>query len=95
MPTERASMRRLHEQRAARGRSRSGYVEAVGAGSGEKMKIKDITGRRFGRLTVIKVGKQEGYEVYWQCACDCGNVKLVRTSNIKKTKSCGCLKRKD
>jgi len=56
------------------------------------MKIKDITGRRFGRLTVIKVGKQEGYEVYWQCVCDCGNVKLVRTSNIKKTKSCGCLK---
>lgn len=50
----------------------------------------DLTGQKFGRLTVIKyVGKSN-----WLCKCDCGNEKIVSTTHLKNdTKSCGCLKK--
>lgn len=56
------------------------------------MKIVDITGQRFGRLTAIsKVGSSRGNSL-WLCKCDCGNEKVVRLPNLKNgTKSCGCL----
>lgn len=50
---------------------------------------KDKTGKRFGRLTVVKwVGSGN-----WLCKCDCGNEKIVLTSSLMSggTKSCGCL----
>lgn len=56
------------------------------------MKTDDITGRRFGRLTVIRyVGGSK-----WECVCDCGNTKSVDGFRLKsgKTQSCGC-KRKE
>lgn len=52
-------------------------------------KTEDLTGQRFGRLTAIKyAGKR-----YWECRCDCGNTKLVKSNNLKSggTLSCGCL----
>ena len=45
--------------------------------------FKDLTGMKFGRLSVVGVsrkvrsGKRERY--YWNCQCDCGNAKEVRT----------------
>ena len=59
------------------------------------MKRIDLTGQKFGRLTVIKlVGKYKNGDKVWKCKCDCGNIKNVSSSNLKgKTKSCGCLKR--
>lgn len=55
---------------------------------------KDLTGHRFGRLTVMKdvgVVKQRYYS--WECLCDCGNIVIVNGSNLRRgfTKSCGCL----
>lgn len=50
--------------------------------------FKDLTGQKFGRLTVVKyLGSS-----YWECRCDCGNVTKVFTGNLKQgtTKSCGC-----
>ena len=58
----------------------------------------DLTGQRFGRLTVVKrvenhifpSGKQKSQ---WLCKCDCGNEVIVIGSNLTKengTKSCGC-----
>lgn len=59
--------------------------------------IKDLTGQKFGRLTVIKRDEQKTDRVYWLCQCDCGNPNLVsiRSSNLTSgdTKSCGCLKK--
>lgn len=60
------------------------------------MSIKDISGLRRGRLTVIKyVGKNKYGKSLWECKCDCGNTKvIVRDSLIKEkggTRSCGCL----
>ena len=65
-------------------------------------KLKDMTGQRFGRLTVIERDysrnyKNEHRDVYWLCKCDCGNIKSIRTQNLKSgnTQSCGCLMAKD
>lgn len=54
----------------------------------------DLTGQRFGRLIAIeKTDKRKNSQVVWKCVCDCGNVCLVKLSNLTRghTKSCGCL----
>lgn len=57
----------------------------------------DITGMRFGRLTVLGRSKgefREGTSV-WDVKCDCGNVFRCYRSNLVNgnTRSCGCLKK--
>lgn len=57
-------------------------------------KLIDITGQRFGRLTVIrKAGHAADRTTLWECKCDCGNTTIVRRGNIiyGRTLSCGCL----
>lgn len=63
-------------------------------------RIKDLTGQRFGRLTVrhsaadsfTSTGRRL---VAWTAVCDCGAVKTVRAQALScgDTKSCGCLDR--
>ena len=57
--------------------------------------FKDLTGERFGRLTVVRRAENTKHGgAQWLCQCDCGNVKVVRTSALHgNTKSCGCLYR--
>lgn len=62
------------------------------------MNIHDLTGRRFGRLTVIQQTDQRGPDggIIYECLCDCGNKclvwgnKLTRKGHSAK-RSCGCL----
>lgn len=62
------------------------------------IKVKrDLTGKRFGRLTVIKqvedhVQKSGRHESQWLCKCDCGNETMVTGSHLvwNDTESCGC-----
>lgn len=63
----------------------------------EKGLIDDLTGQRFGFLTVISKNPNRGSNraVYWDCICDCGNRVTVQSSNLKRkdssrTISCGC-----
>lgn len=59
-------------------------------------KLKDYSGEKFGRLTVIKRVENNKYnQVRWLCKCDCGNEKIVLANNLRngETKSCGCLKK--
>ena len=55
--------------------------------------IKDLTGQKFGRLTVVKQNGHKGKKVAWLCRCDCGNYTTVTGSELKTggTKSCGCI----
>lgn len=57
--------------------------------------MKDLIGKRYGRLIVIKkTGKKaHGKENVYLCKCDCGNTVEVRSGLLsqEKTKSCGCL----
>lgn len=53
----------------------------------------DLKGKRFGRLTAIKLGKVEGKKgVFWLCRCECGNEKWISPHQLLrgKTKCCGC-----
>lgn len=54
----------------------------------------DLTGRKFGRLTVIKrAEKSKNGVVRWKCKCECGNEKTVIVYQLINghTQSCGCL----
>lgn len=55
----------------------------------------DLTGQRFGRLTVVSLHGSAGGKRKWLCECDCGNTTTATTSNLKfgKTTSCGCYHR--
>lgn len=58
-------------------------------------KLIDLTGERFGRLTVIKQTENDKpYGTKWLCKCDCGNEVIVFSNNLRRgnTRSCGCLK---
>lgn len=57
------------------------------------MKKVDLTGQRFGRLTVIKRIGTKYHQSLWLCKCDCGNTKEVICQNLKhgSVRSCGCL----
>lgn len=58
--------------------------------------VRDLTGRRFGRLTVICRAKNSKHrKARWQCFCDCKNKKIVLSSDLVNgsTSSCGCLAR--
>lgn len=56
-------------------------------------KLIDLTGQRFGRLTVIQRDKNDQYgNVRWICRCDCGNV-VVRHGHVlrrNRPSDCGC-----
>ncbi len=54
--------------------------------------MKDITGKKFGRLTAIKFIKRKRYKYYWEFSCSCGKVKIIRKDSVilKDTISCGC-----
>lgn len=57
------------------------------------MKVIDLTGKTFGKLTVIqRSGSNVQGEAVWLCQCDCGNKSLVSSSNLRtgNTSSCGC-----
>lgn len=54
----------------------------------------DLTGQRFGRLTVIEYDHAEHDGAHWLCKCDCGTEKVIAGYLLRNgaTKSCGCLK---
>lgn len=59
-----------------------------------KTHFHDITGMKFGRLTVIKPIFLKHGAVRWLCRCDCGEMITVkRAHNLTSgnTQSCGCL----
>jgi hypothetical protein len=57
--------------------------------------FKDLTGQRFGRLTVIEeAGKGGSNAIIWRCRCDCGVERFVQSRNLNSgTQSCGCIQR--
>jgi hypothetical protein len=60
--------------------------------SGMGKPVVELTGRKFGKLTVLeRAGSKHGH-IIWLCQCECGNqTKVYRGELVKgKTKSCGC-----
>lgn len=55
----------------------------------------DITGRKYGRLTVIKSLGNKNKISLWLCKCLCGNERTISYGNLSvgHSKSCGCLQK--
>lgn len=63
-------------------------------------KREDLTGMRFGNLTVIDYAYSKRYKsgqvkAIWNCKCDCGNIAQISAHYLKsgKKKNCGCIKK--
>jgi hypothetical protein len=57
------------------------------------MRPADLTGYRYGRLTVLHRAKTPSKNLRWVCLCDCGNTTEVRGDALKAKRpvtSCGC-----
>ena len=46
-------------------------------------KFQDITGQKFGKLTVIKRAPNKGRRTMWTCQCDCGKIVTVYAEALK------------
>ena len=56
--------------------------------------IKDLTGKRFGRLVAQeRLPEKKDGSYLWRCQCDCGSIAFISAAALTKgqTKSCGCL----
>lgn len=56
----------------------------------------DLSGQRFGRLLVLHRSDKTANDggIIWNCQCDCGNLVIVKSGNLRNghTLSCGCFK---
>lgn len=59
-------------------------------------KLIDLTGKKFNRLTVLRkdTERKTNNGSYWICQCDCGKIKSVKSSSLRRgeVQSCGCLR---
>ena len=55
----------------------------------------DLTGMKYGRLTVVEFDRLQNHKTYWKCVCDCGLTVIATGNNLRSgnTSSCGCLRR--
>jgi len=59
-------------------------------------KLIDLTGQKFGRLTVLYRGPNaNGGRAQWVCMCDCGNLHTTQSYCLRRgySRSCGCHRR--
>jgi len=69
-----------------------GHTKSCGCSSEDS--IKDLIGKQYGKLVVLKMTSQRKYRsVVWKCRCDCGNIVYVQSGALQSgnTQSCGCL----
>jgi len=52
----------------------------------------NLSGKKFGELTVLRESHTHFGQTYWLCKCSCGNEKSIRMSHLKDglIRSCGC-----
>lgn len=69
-------------------RLKNGTIKSCGCSK----QYENLVGKKFGRLTVVKLHKKVGKNITWVCRCDDGNITTVKHDHLKSghTKSCGC-----
>ena len=80
-----------NEKPIARSSLTSGASRSCGCSMGKRRE--DLTGRVFGKLTVVEYAGTNGFVSYWRCKCECGNETVVQRGSLIRgaTRSCGCL----
>ena len=60
--------------------------------TGHSTRKLDLTGQRFGKLTVLRPAENIGTRTAWLCRCDCGQELTVTTRDLRRGRrtSCGC-----
>ena len=55
----------------------------------------DLTGQKFGKLTVLAPAENIKDRTAWLCRCDCGKETVVKTCRLRNGRavSCGCAER--
>lgn len=48
------------------------------------VKVENLVGQKFGKLVVLKRKVTENNLALWECQCECGNIRIVNTTLIKK-----------
>ena len=76
---------------------KTGHTQSCGCLQKERASqasLIDLTGRRFGMLTVLYRDPQSVKRVYWYCKCDCGKIKRISGLELNRMddpiRSCGC-----
>jgi hypothetical protein len=61
-----------------------------------RRRFKDETGKRYGKLKVLRFDEMRNGQPYFACRCVCGSEVSIRGANLRSgnTKSCGCYRRK-
>lgn len=71
-----------------------GNTKSCGCSSAEyanKSKYLDLTGEKFGKLTVLCRARMKDRNSYWLCRCECGTEKEISMVALRHgQKSCGC-----
>lgn len=59
----------------------------------QESQLDNLTGRIFGKLKVMELDRVDIKKTKWICKCECGNIKSINASSLKRgyTKSCGCI----
>ena len=75
---------------------RSGKTKSCGCLQKERTSqanTKNLIGKRYGKLVVIKQAPSKKHRSYWECLCDCGKttIKCERDLARGDTNSCGCI----
>ena len=73
----------------------SGIIRSTIGNCGCIKSVYDLTGQRFGRLTVLKRQGTSHSEIQWLCKCDCGNIYTALSYALRKgiTTNCGCVQK--
>ena len=52
----------------------------------------DLTGKKYGRLSIINRAPNKNGRVYWNCICDCGAKTVTSRNELRSgdSQSCGC-----
>lgn len=58
-------------------------------------KFNDLTGEKFGKLTVVSLDHKGKTRTYWNCECECGGTRIVANDHLKRGEvtDCGCYRK--
>ena len=48
----------------------------------------DLTGQKFGALEVVSFFEKRERRSYWNCRCECGSIRVLRTDDLKNGSKC-------
>lgn len=70
-----------------------GCLQKVAAKKTGKKNTKNLLNQKFGKLFVISQAESKNNRAHWNCKCDCGNFKIVSSTNLieHRIQSCGCI----